>query len=666
MKLNACMSTVQAEARVLLISLLLFALGVQADVVLTEGTNISADAAADGRIAIDLLGSIWIVPADGGDATSLPNASSTARRPRWSPDAKTLVYQSSTARGSGLWLSDLETQQSEPLGDSSYTDTHPDWHPDGTRIVFSSARNGAGFDLWEIDIETRLAWRLTDLAGDETEPAWSGDGRNLAYVHRNDESWSLMLRLHGRPDQALVTSTEPLAAPAWRPDGSLLSYLKKGDDGWSVWMTILARPPLHRQLIGDEDFFLAPVTWLDRQHMVYTANGQLRLRRFDSWTSNTIPFRARVGQANSAVVAALADREIPRIDEPNGRLVIRAERVFDGLDDNYRQQADVIIDAGRISAIEDHAKRGDAILINLGDVTVIPGLIDAYASLPVGADASLGPLLLALGVTTIVAEHPSSAELNATWAGKTMPGPRLLAASRVDDATDTDAPPWLITVNSALNADPTHRADVKHWQQKGVAVLADNWQTGLASGATLLLATGTRPTSPGGRRYQDVQLANDAGEITFLSGLADAATPGVSNIWRSRPAELIAPQPALKRRFDATTNLATAASTVVLGSQPNGMPPGIATHAELHALAASGLSGPQRLKAAGVNSAAALGLGLSLGRIAVGAAADMLLIDGDPLASVDDTLNIVGVVRNGRFYSVSGLIDRTLAARIVE
>jgi len=55
-----------------------------------------------------------------------------------------------------------------------------------------------------------------------------------------------------------------------------------------------------------------------------------------------------------------------------------------------------------------------------------------------------------------------------------------------------------------------------------------------------------------------------------------------------------------------------------------------------------------------------------LGRIAVGASADLVFVDGDPLNDIVDALNVVAVVRNGRFYSVSGLVDRAKAAEIVE
>jgi len=177
-----------------------------AEVYLTEGTNISVDVSADGRAAIDLLGGLWILPADGGEATALQDGLRPAQRPRWSPDADALVYQASTATHDQIWLHHLNNERSERLGSGRYFDQHPDWHPGGERIVFSSARGGNGFDLWEIDLPTQITWRLSDLPGNETEPAWSGDGRSLIYVHELNGQWSLMLRRFGQADEILAHS----------------------------------------------------------------------------------------------------------------------------------------------------------------------------------------------------------------------------------------------------------------------------------------------------------------------------------------------------------------------------------------------------------------------------------------------------------------------------
>ena len=99
-------------------------------------------------------------------------------------------------------------------------------------------------------------------------------------------------------------------------------------------------------------------------------------------------------------------------------------------------------------------------------------------------------------------------------------------------------------------------------------------------------------------------------------------------------------------------------TNIVSGSKPNDLPPGMALHAEFLALAAAGLDNEQLLRGAGVNAAAYLNFGLHLGRIAPGSRADLVIVDGDPLQHVADLRKVVGVVRNGRFFSAIGLIER--------
>ncbi|MGA8206187.1 MAG: amidohydrolase family protein, partial [Woeseiaceae bacterium] len=86
----------------------------------------------------------------------------------------------------------------------------------------------------------------------------------------------------------------------------------------------------------------------------------------------------------------------------------------------------------------------------------------------------------------------------------------------------------------------------------------------------------------------------------------------------------------------------------------------------LRAMVAAGSDPAAALEAAGKNAAAALGVAAKLGRIAPGACADLVTVDGDPLADVDDAARVVGVVRNGRFFSAIGLIERAKAAGNVE
>lgn len=633
-----------------------------AQLVLTEGTNLSVDVAPDGRIATDLLGGIWIVPMNGGPAEPLAKGLLPAARPRWSPGGDAIVYQARTGSQQQLWRYDFATNASVNISAGNYFDQHPDWHPDGSRVVYSSERRDTGFDIWETDLQTGLSWRLTNLPGDETEPAWSADGEDLLFVYAHDEQWSLLLRRRGRPDQVLVTSATRLSAPSWRPDGSLVTYLRHAD-GLQVEMVILSEPLLIRPLISNEDFFDTPLTWHGRQQMLYAANGVIRKREFNSWTSRTVPFRAIVNEALSATPQSVKKRPLPLIDAPAGRLVIRAERLLDGTGGNYRRGLDIVIDDGVISAVAAQKDHGNDIVIDMGNLTILPGLIDIYADLPLDVDESLGPLLLSFGITTVVADHEQAEQLNRTWSGKTMPGPRVLRAQDIA-AADGEAEPWLVTVSGDLDSAVASRQLVSDWQSRGIPVLAESWQVGVGSGANLMLGGASMPASPQGIRYQDSMLATGAGSVTLVSGLADAHTPGLQSLLQSRQVPLLGDHRTASRRFAESPHLPTGTTSVVTGSKPNGLPPGVALHAELRALQAAGLDTEHVLRAASSNAAAALSLNLKLGRLAAGAHADLILVDGDPLQSVADTLKVVAVVRNGRFYSVAGLLDKATAARM--
>ena len=560
-------------------------IAVAADEIVTRGSNLTVDAGKDARLLMDLSGALWLVPHGGGLAEHVVEDPGLVRRPRWSPDGNRVVYASNGNGQRGLKIHELDSGTSQPLGSSTWLDLHPSWHPAGERVVFASDRRDTGFDIWEVDVRTGLEWRLTSDAGDETDPAWSANGRDLVYVRREADSWSLVLREHGQPEEILVSGEQRLAGPSWRPDGSLIMFWRHDTDGIALDMVILSRPRLVRRYMDGEDYTTTPVSWLDRHRMYYSADGRIRQRLFNSWSSKTVPFRATIASPEEPA-ATKVRRKLPRIDEPAGTRVIHAARLFDGIGGGYQLDRDIVIERGRIVAVEAHAERPGAIVIDMGDLAILPGLVDVNTRLPDGANEATGPLLLAAGVTTMVAEHDEAEHLNRVWSGKDLPGPRLLPAS--------------------------------------------DWP------------------------------------VSRFSGLADSLTPGLDALLNSRAAQLIGFDEPVARRFSEPPTINHGATDMVLGSRGNGLPAGIAAHAELRALQAAGLSAEQALRAAGVNAAAELGVDPQLGRIATGAIADFILVDGDPLRQVDDVLHVVAVVRNGRFFSVAGLIDRARAAESVE
>ena len=155
-------------------------------------------------------------------------------------------------------------------------------------------------------------------------------------------------------------------------------------------------------------------------------------------------------------------------------------------------------------------------------------------------------------------------------------------------------------------------------------------------------------------------------ETISISALADAATPGIDTLLGSRQARWHGHVQGPRRRYPEPPRWPVAAGRIVAGSKANGLPPGPALHAELRALAAAGLPGNRVLLAAGHEAALMFGVDNQVGRITPGALADLVLVAGDPLGNAADALSIVAVIRNGRFFSLVSLLERSSAAATVE
>jgi imidazolonepropionase-like amidohydrolase len=89
--------------------------------------------------------------------------------------------------------------------------------------------------------------------------------------------------------------------------------------------------------------------------------------------------------------------------------------------------------------------------------------------------------------------------------------------------------------------------------------------------------------------------------------------------------------------------------------------PGFGLHRELELLAASGLSPLQALRAATSTAAEALGKEDQLGTVEPGKFADLVIVDADPLASVQNLKQIHLVMQGGKTYDPKMLLDEVRA-----
>jgi len=118
----------------------------------------------------------------------------------------------------------------------------------------------------------------------------------------------------------------------------------------------------------------------------------------------------------------------------------------------------------------------------------------------------------------------------------------------------------------------------------------------------------------------------------------------------------------LARRMQQVAAMHRAGVRVLAGTDAplRNSPPGFGLHEELSLLVQGGLTPMEALRTATLEPAEYLGLADSLGTVAPGRLADLILLDADPLADIRNTRRIAAVVADGR------LIDSAARTRLLE
>ena len=256
-----------------------------------QGTDIGAVPLGDGRLILDFAGRLWTLPMTGGTATPLSASGEYARRPAPSPDGRRIAYETLRDDGHQLMLMDADAGNARALTAAPGHSFAPAWSPDGQRLAFASDRGGE-FDIWELEPATGALRQLSFEPGDEIDPVWRPDGNAIAYVQVRAGRSALVLRSPGGSPRTLAESPHALRTPAWRPDGAVISYVAASPDGPRLRLAILSEPVVLKPAGGTGNVIAARTTWLDRENLLYTADGQVRKREIGAFVGTEIPFEA--------------------------------------------------------------------------------------------------------------------------------------------------------------------------------------------------------------------------------------------------------------------------------------------------------------------------------------------------------------------------------------
>lgn len=657
------------------------------------------------QVAFAALGDLWVMALNG-----LPRRVTNDRfvemDPAWSPDGSYLAFSSDRNGNIDLWLRNMSTGQERALTNLPAAEIAAAWAPDGTRIAFLT---DAG-EIHTVEVESGQTQKVHDALSRPGHLTWSSDSRVIALSalqpsstrFREGTNQILAISLEDHSERFFVpvphrsVGTRGTDGPVWSPDGGQMALVMGG----TLWVLPVKRtgepmgPP--RQLTREPAE--SPSWSRDSREILFQSNDRLKIVSVKDGQIRGVPLDLTWK---------------PRI--PEGRVVIHAGRLFDGREATLRRDVDIIVEGNRIQSIEDHRPELHvARVIDASGQTVIPGLIETHGHPRKWYGETLGRIWLSYGITTIrsLGGPPYEAlEDREAFASGVRLGPRVFltgnkfTGSRVhfsgERALETEAQVEMELERARILdydliktyvrlPDLLQKRVVEYAHDHGIAVTSHELYPAASYGADgvehiggrsrhgyptketvlnhtyrdvieLIAASGMRMTPTVGIRggfllkaHRDPTLLDDPRfRRLFPTWIVDSTR---SRVERIREADLEVLETRMKALGQTILAISRSGGRILAGTDSPIIPYGISLHTELEHFVDSGLSPFQALQSATIVSAEALGAGRDLGSIEAGKLADMVIIDGDPLADIRNTRKVRWVVKDGEVFDLATLL----------
>jgi Tol biopolymer transport system component len=293
-----------------------------------EGTWISLDVSPDGKqVIFDLLGHIYSMPIDGGEAKAITNSLSFDSQPRYSPDGAHIVFTSDRSGDDNVWVMKADGTNPIPISqEETALFTSPSWTSDGASILVSKKKphhySGA-FELWQYSLNGGSGIQVIKSKGAEKTPqsGWhnalgvtSGpDVRYIYYARRFGTwaseklpSWQVARRDLNTGEEEVITAAQGSAfRPHLSPDGTKLVYAVRYDSNTGLRIRDLATledkwlkyPVQHDDQEGSAssrdllpDYAFLP----DGKDIVLSYGGKIHRLNIESGQDRLIPFSAKI------------------------------------------------------------------------------------------------------------------------------------------------------------------------------------------------------------------------------------------------------------------------------------------------------------------------------------------------------------------------------------
>lgn len=667
------------------------------------------------KVVVAAVGDLWLADVDkaGGKAERLTKDAYVDFDPAWSRDGKFIAYISERTGKMEIWVRTVATGEDRQLTNLDTEAQRPVWSPDGKRIAFYKVTGPGALatgSLHLVDVATGEVTQLRPNIWAPSQVSWSPDGAYLALSalspassrFREGFSQFQIIAVNGtakddklvtpHPDRSLAMRGDD--GPMWSPDGKFFAYVFDGRL-WTVPVTPEGEINGSPKRIN-EHLTEAPSWTGDSKSLVYMAT--------DRFT------RVKLGGQPQDVHPKFEWS----LDIPEGRYVLRVGRLFDGITNTYAQNVDLLIEGNRVAAIEPRKEwESNTPIVDASDKTVIPGLIESHTHQSIVFGERLGRLWLAMGITSVRepgADPYDALERREAWASGQRLGPRQFFAGALTDGTrvfygfansvaspehlelemvrakqlDFDMIKTYVRMPDAMQKTIVDRA-----HEIGIPVSSHEIYP--AAGYNVdavehLRGTSRRGYSPKqselGYSYDDVidLLARTGMTITPTMGLSGGLIRNMLNdptieqhppyVALFRPEERAQTAsfnarsrgnlPSLDRNVKAMQRairqILERGGRITAGTDSPFMPYGLSFQVELELYEEAGLTPFQVLQSATIWPAERLGIDPHVGTIAPGKLADLVVVDGDPLARITDLRRIAAVVSNGRYLTRDELL----------
>ena len=197
---------------------------------------------------------IWAIDADGSNARGLANGYGG----RWSPDGTRLIYTGKTASGVYVvYIANADGSSPVRLTTNPAGEVRPAWSPDGKKIVFS-AYPEADINLYVINADGTGQTQLTRTTGFSEAAVWSPDGTRIAFEHGEPNQLAAVHVMNADGTNERTLTPLGCGVPSWSPDSRQIAYQCAGDNSLPRIYRMNADGSQKRALTSKEFFNVGP------------------------------------------------------------------------------------------------------------------------------------------------------------------------------------------------------------------------------------------------------------------------------------------------------------------------------------------------------------------------------------------------------------------------